>query len=230
MFHSSVGRAMKSNHPAETDLYPPVRAFLEGQGYMVRGEVGPCDVLGVRNGMAVAVELKLTLNLRLLFQGLDRITAVDAVYLAVPLDCPVWRRERRRVARLLRMLGLGLLLVDTDSGLVDPVLDPGEYRPRPSPSARGRLLKEHLALTADDNPGGSRRRGGVMTLYRRKALLVAGYLEAHGPSGPAAVSRELGIPEARAILYRNVYGWFERLGRGVYALSPRGVHETPRWK
>jgi hypothetical protein len=221
---------MKSIHRAETDLYPPVRDFLEGQGYIVRGEVGPCDVLGVRNELTVAVELKLTLNLKLVFQGLDRIAAADAVYLAVPGDCPVWRRDRRRVVRLLRMLGLGLLLVDTIHGLVEPALDPGEYRPRPSPSARGRLLKEHMALAADDNRGGSRRKGGVMTLYRRKAILAAGYLEAHGPSCPAAVSRELGIPDARAILYRNVYGWFERLGRGVYALSPRGVREIPRWK
>ncbi len=221
---------MKSIRRAETDLYPPVRAFLEGQGYLVRGEVGPCDVLGVREDLTVAVELKLTLNLKLVLQGVDRTSPADAVYLAVPLGCPVWKRERRRVTKLLRMLGLGLLLVDPASGLVDPVLDPGEYRPRRSASVRGRLLREHMALTSDTNSGGSRRRGGVMTLYRRKALMVAEYLEKHGPSGPAAVSVELGIAEARAILYRNVYGWFERLGRGVYALSPRGVSEIPHWR
>ncbi len=30
------------------------------------------------------------------------------------------------------------------------------------------------------------------------------------------------VPHAARILQTNVYGWFERVGRGVYALSPRG--------
>jgi len=32
----------------ETDLYPPVKAFLEGQGYDVKGEVQDCDVVAIR--------------------------------------------------------------------------------------------------------------------------------------------------------------------------------------
>jgi hypothetical protein len=27
----------------ESDLYPPVKAFLEAQGYEVKGEIGGCD-------------------------------------------------------------------------------------------------------------------------------------------------------------------------------------------
>lgn len=30
----------------ETSLYQPVKAFLEGAGYTVKGEVGGCDVVG----------------------------------------------------------------------------------------------------------------------------------------------------------------------------------------
>ena len=30
--------------PRETDLYAPVKAFLEGQGYDVKAEVADCDV------------------------------------------------------------------------------------------------------------------------------------------------------------------------------------------
>ena len=33
---------------SETDLYPPIKRFLEGQGYTVKGEIGACDVLAVR--------------------------------------------------------------------------------------------------------------------------------------------------------------------------------------
>lgn len=28
----------------ETDLYPPLKTWLEAQGYVVRGEVGRCDL------------------------------------------------------------------------------------------------------------------------------------------------------------------------------------------
>ena len=48
----------------ETDLYGPVKQLLEGQGYVVKGEVGPLDVMAVRGDESpVAVELKLSLSL-----------------------------------------------------------------------------------------------------------------------------------------------------------------------
>ena len=34
----------------ETDLYPPVKRYLEGQGYTVKGEIDGCDVVAVRRG------------------------------------------------------------------------------------------------------------------------------------------------------------------------------------
>ena len=48
----------------ESDLYAPVKTFLEGQGYAVKAEIGDCDVFAVReNEEPVVVELKLSLNL-----------------------------------------------------------------------------------------------------------------------------------------------------------------------
>ena len=53
----------------ETDLYPPVKAFLEGQGYDVKGEVSDCAVVGVRDeDELVVVELKTAFNLPLILQ------------------------------------------------------------------------------------------------------------------------------------------------------------------
>ena len=43
------------------------------------------------------------------------------------------------------------------------------------------------------------------------------------------VAAAVGDPKARDVLYRNVYGWFERQGNGVYALSPRGIEQTAKW-
>ena len=50
----------------ETELYPPVKAFLEGQGYAVKGEVEACDLVAVRGDQApVIVELKTSFTLGL---------------------------------------------------------------------------------------------------------------------------------------------------------------------
>ena len=43
------------------------------------------------------------------------------------------------------------------------------------------------------------------------------------------LGRVLKEPKARDILYRDVYGWFERVSRGVYGLSPRGEREIALW-
>jgi hypothetical protein len=53
-------------------LYQPVKAFLEGLGFVVKGEIGGCDLLALRgDGPPVVVigELKLTFNLELVLQG-----------------------------------------------------------------------------------------------------------------------------------------------------------------
>ena len=39
----------------ETDLYPPIKAFLAGQGHAVEGEVQDCDVVTVRGEEPPAV-------------------------------------------------------------------------------------------------------------------------------------------------------------------------------
>ena len=31
---------------AEVELYGPIKRFLEAQGYTVKGEIGPCDIVG----------------------------------------------------------------------------------------------------------------------------------------------------------------------------------------
>jgi hypothetical protein len=37
-------------------------------------------------------------------------------------------------------------------------------------------------------------------------------------------------PEAAKILQGNVYGWFERVERGVYGLTPAGHEALARWQ
>ena len=73
----------------ETSLYRPVKAFLEGLGFVVKGEVGGCDLVALKGDdlpVVVICELKLTFNLELILQGVDRATTSDEVWLAARLS------------------------------------------------------------------------------------------------------------------------------------------------
>ncbi|GAB4351032.1 MAG: hypothetical protein Kow006_14530 [Gammaproteobacteria bacterium] len=93
----------------ESDLYPPVKRFLEAQGFEVKSEIHHCDVLAVRGNEApVIVELKLRLNLEVILQAVDRLALSDTVYIGIPSSCTAIRFSRKRVVKLVKMLGLGL--------------------------------------------------------------------------------------------------------------------------
>ena len=66
-----------------------------------------------------------------------------------------------------------------------------------------------------------------MTAYRQQALQCAGAM-AHAPARPRDLKEA--IPDAPKILLRNVYGWFIRVERGVYALSDAGQAALVTWK
>ena len=60
-----------------------------------------------------------------------------------------------------------------------------------------------------------------MTAYRQEATRCVRVL-ASGPQPVRVVRATAEAPAAGRILRDNVYGWFERVDRGVYALSARG--------
>ena len=216
----------------ESDLYPPLKHFLESQGYEVKGEVHDCDVVAVRADEApVVVELKLNLNLELILQAVDRLALTPKVYLGVPRSVRALKSRRKRILKLLRMLGLGLVVVDssTDPTAVEVLVDPAEYRPRKSRFRQERLLGEFVRRVGDPNLGGSAKRRGLMTAYRQRALAIARWLDQNGPTKASQVAASVGDSKARDVLYRDFYGWFDRLSLGVYGLSPRGRREIDFW-
>ncbi|HEX9461892.1 MAG TPA: DUF2161 family putative PD-(D/E)XK-type phosphodiesterase [Alphaproteobacteria bacterium] len=217
-----MGRREWAGRPPETSLYAPVKAFLEGQGYVVKGEIGRCDVMAMRGAEPpVIVELKTALTLELLLQGIDRLNLSDAVYLAVPAPRGSSPLFDGRFRKLLRRVGLGLLVVHA-SAKVEAILDPRPYRPRLNKRRTSRLLGEFQRRTGDPNQGGSTHRVKLVTAYRQEALRVASVLDARGPQKPAALRIEAEAPNAGRILMDDVYGWFERVQRGVYTLTPAG--------
>ena len=65
-----------------------------------------------------------------------------------------------------------------------------------------------------------------MTAYRQQALACAAAL-AQAPGRPRDLRST--IPDAPKILLRNVYGWFVRQERGLYALTEQGRLALSRW-
>jgi len=201
----------------ESDLYAPVKALLEGQGYSVKGEVKGCDVVAVRGeDPPVIVELKRAFGMALVLQGVRRLALSDAVYLAVG----AWPKNLRDVKKLCRRLGLGLMIVV--QGRVDILLDPAPYKPRKDKRRLGRLLGEHVRRVGDPNRGGSSTKVPMMTAYRQEALRCAGLLARNGPMKVAALKVAAEAPKAALILRDDHYGWFERIERGIYGLTPQG--------
>jgi hypothetical protein len=210
----------------ETSLYPPVKRYLEKLGFAVKGEIRGCDVVGLAaDGLVVICELKLSFNLELVLQGVDRSAACEEVWLAVRSTARASSRERDpRVRKLCRLLGFGLLAVSS-RGHVEPVVEPSPWRPRRNLKERSRLIKEHQRRLGDPAAGGSTR-APIMTAYRQSALACAALLT-NGPR-PTKDLRPV-VSEAPKILLHNVYGWFVRTGRGVYDLTDAGRAALVRW-
>lgn len=204
----------------EADLYAPVKTLLEAQGYTVKGEIGPVDLMAVRDDEPpVIVELKTGLTMALLLQGVDRLALTDHVYLAVPKLPDKGRKGWARVRAMLRRLGLGLIVVR--GGVAEVHLDPGPYAPRGNAKRRTRLLREFQLRQGDPSPGGVNQRG-IMTAYRQACLRLAAHLAEHGPTKASIAGKAAGVEQAATKMRTNHYGWFERVETGIYALTPAG--------
>ena len=218
----------------EAALYLPVKQFLERRGYEVKGEVRGCDLVARRGEEPpIIVELKVRFGLLLILQGIDRLAITERVYLAVPRPERRARGgplapERPEIRKLCRRLGLGLMLVGLTRKTVEILEEPVPYRPRQAKSRALRLVDEFSRRLGDANTGGV---VGVplVTAYRQDALRCARALALGGPMRLGALRAAAEVPRAARILQSNVYGWFHRIERGIYALTPEGDQALSRF-
>ncbi|WP_394178729.1 DUF2161 domain-containing phosphodiesterase [Yoonia maritima] len=203
----------------EADLYPPIKAHLQRQGYDVKGEVGAADVVARRGDDLVVVELKLGFSLALFHQGIERLLVTDHVYVAVPAGGRA--KALKANVKLARRVGLGVMTVRERDGFVEVLADPAPYTPRKSKKKHTRLVRAFDRLQGDPNSGGATRHG-IVTGYRQDAVRCARFLAIHGPSKGAKVKEWAEVPQATRIMADDHYGWFERVERGVYGLTKAG--------
>ncbi len=210
-------------HMRETELYPAIKTFLEGQGYVVKSEIGAVDVMALRDGDdPVIVELKTGFSLSLFHQAIARQSVCDDVYIAVPRNSGRrFQTALRENRSLCRRLGLGLITVRPSDDLVEVHVDPAPYAPRKSKQRRGQLLREFARRMGDPNQGGQTR-AGLVTAYRQDALRCARHLAQAGPCKGASVRQATGVEAATRMMAADHYGWFERVETGIYQLTPKG--------
>ncbi len=199
--------------------------MLEGQGYVVKGEIGAADVVAVR--------------------GERRRRSLSSSRSGFPFPCSIRRSpakpsptqsispcragqgacfpKRLRTTKRCAAAWVSVsITVRMEDGFVETHADPEPYRPRQSKVRKGRLLREFARRVGDPNNGGATRRG-LVTAYRQDALQCLRVLMREGPLKASLVAKLSGVARARPIMADDHYGWFERVSTGIYGLTPKGV-------
>ena len=214
----------------ESDLYEPIKRHFQNLGYVVKGEVGAADVMAVRgNEPAIIIELKLGFSLTLFHQATERLRISDHVYVAVVRPEGKFGYKRLKLNQnLCRRLGLGLLTLRVRDQFVELHCMPEQYSPRKSAKKSKQIMKLFERLDGDPNSGGATRHG-LVTGYRQDALKCATFLAISGASRGAVVAKETGVESATSLMRNNVYGWFDKVEQGVYALNSTGKKGLTDW-
>jgi hypothetical protein len=149
----------------------------------------------------------------------------DEIWLAAQLSARGKGRESdSRYRYLCRHLGFGLLGVFA-SGRVEVLVSPVAPTPRKDPRRRSKLVEEHKRRQGD--PVAGRRFENANHDRVSAAALACAAAMILTPQRPRDLKRS--FPDAQKILRHNVYGWFERAGRGIYVLTETGRAALMKW-
>ena len=215
----------------ENELYLPIKNFLNNLGYEVKGEIKECDIVAKKDDLLIVIELKLNLNITLLLQAVERFTLADTVYIAIPKQCSILKKQSKQVKILIACLGLGLIVVDIqkEQQYVEVINDPKDYTPSKNRRRQKVLLKEFSNRQGDTQKGGSTRKQAGLTAYLQRCIRVAQYLSQQTTAKGAEIKKAINEPQATSMLNQNYYNWFNIVERGVYEISEHGRNELPEW-
>ncbi|MGG1658532.1 DUF2161 domain-containing phosphodiesterase [Brevibacillus sp. NRS-1366] len=221
----------KAEKRYEVDLYEPIRNYFVAHGYEVFGEVKHCDVTAIKEDELVIVECKLHLNADLLIQATKRQRLTDEVYIAIPKPkYSLFSRKWQDITHLIRRLELGLILVSfsANGAAMEIKIHPGPFDRLKSKQRnqknRNKVIAEIRGRYGDYNVGGSNQTK-IMTAYKQSCIQIASLLQKFGPLSPKQL-RQMGTGDKTlSMLSKNYYGWFQKMSRGVYAVTDAGLHE-----
>lgn len=208
----------------EKELYPPVRKLFEKRGYKVNAEVKDCDMTAVRDDEFIIIELKKNLSVALLGQGLKRQKTGADVFVAVPKPKQYSLKKFRSVFSVIKKLELGLIFVSLrgEHSFAEIVFEPKPFNfTRQDKRKRNEIMKEIEGRTIETNTGGVTGTK-IITAYTEKCIHIACMLDMYGEMSAAQVRKRGGADNAYNILSMNVYGWFEKVRRGVFKITEKG--------
>ena len=210
----------------EKELFLPIREYFEEYGYVCDGEVGDIDLYMEKGQECVAIELKESLNFKVIKQAALRQKMVDTVFIGIPTPKNMRSRDFNESVYLLKRLGIGLITVSKRTGRIEivnePVVSEISSYVRSNKEKKGALAKEFQRRKIKNNTGGVTRTK-VMTGYREESLLVLSALIRLGGEAKAKDVKTLsGVEKACSIMYNNYYGWFSRCEKGVYSVREEG--------
>ncbi len=213
----------------ETILYPPIKKFFEKLDYEVYSEANDIDVVCKKDGTLILVELKKSLNFKLIYQGIERQKLSDNVYLAIKKEknTDVSNELFSQKIEILKRLGLGLLIVDFDYEnpfvlvSLEPKLKNIKLSQKKSKLHLHSLLKEINSRSGDYNKGGTK--GKTITAYKEKCLKIAHFIKDEEIYTAKEIEKELKLEKVNPILYKNYYKWFEKISHGKYKITKKGI-------
>ncbi len=207
----------------ETDLFPPVKTYLEKHGYNVHAEVGNCDIVAAKDNETIILEMKLQLSVKLLCQAVIRQKLESAVYIVIPQKRISKRQDFKEIKYLLRRLEIGLITVDTSNTIspVNIIFHPQPYQKRSNKRKQVWIREEVEARGENHNIAGSSRIK-IVTAYRKEVIYIATVLKICGPLKIKMLKELGGSKKTGSILNSDFYKWFRRVGHATYELTPAG--------
>lgn len=217
----------------ETELSGPISIWLRKQGYSVSCEVKNCDIVAQKNDDLVIIELKTRFSLDLVYQAVNRKKLTESVYVAVPVlqgrkNIP----KLKEVKKLLFRLEVGLILVRflKTKTRIEIVSHPAEYIPRKANKKRNSIIREIDGRYSEFNKGGSTNKDLRISAYKQQALVCAWLLNKNGNMSPKSIKNSGGGVKTQQILSGNIFGWFDKVSRGLYSINPAGIEALNIYK
>lgn len=215
----------------ETDLYNPIKRWLESNGCSVKAEIHDLDVVAMLgDDHIIAVELKKKLNLEVINQAVLRQKIADYTYIAVEHDFKAYDSKRfQDTLNTLKRLEIGLITINFRAVepevyvMLEAVPFDRSRSVNSAKKAKARLIKEFHRRSGDYNNGGSSKTK-IMTGYREECLRIAWLLNQNETLTTKEI-RDLfpTCTKTTILLNQNYYNWYERVARGEYRISELGV-------
>ena len=128
------------------------------------------------------------------------------------------------IKKLLRCLETGLILVYfmKTKTKIEIVLHPKEYNHRRQHKKKFQIIKEINGRFKEFNKGGSPSTVERITAYKQKSIQIAYLLNQYNESSPKQLLKLGADKNTAKMLNQNIYGWFDKVQRGIYKLNIAG--------